>query len=146
MEKITKEQIKRIYAMLPARIKGDKEEKEALIVQFTEDEEKRSTKDLTWLQAEELIISLGGTNKKYLPYAKFDHKNSQHRKMLSLAITLGWAEYNEKYNKMVADLERLGGWIATMSIYKKPLLKHTKKELTQLIAQFEKVVKSYSKT
>lgn len=60
MATITTKQIRQIHTLLPAHIKGNPEAKEDLIYQFTQDENKLSTKDLTYQQANDLIISLNG--------------------------------------------------------------------------------------
>lgn len=138
----TKEQIRQIHAAMPADIRSDADAKANLIVQFTEDNDKPSTKDLAYHQAEELIYFLNkGERKPYAHYAAFQVTNKQHMRILSQARQLGWEVYNEKYGRNVADLERLGRWIATKTSYKTPMKRLTSKQLSKVIAQLEKIVK-----
>ncbi|MDV3880751.1 hypothetical protein BAS06_09310 [Elizabethkingia miricola] len=100
-----------------------------------------SIKDLTELQADELIYFFNtGKNMDHSSYALFDHKNNQHRTILSHCHTLGWVNPN---NPRFVDLNRLGGWLKSeKSPVKKPLKQMTKQELSKIIVALENITKS----
>ena len=135
--KAIKTQIQRIHALLakkhPAILKSS-DLKADFIQGFTEDE-RTSTKDLTYSEADEVIYFLAkGEVKTYAHYAAFEMTDKQHMKVLSLAKQCGWVVYSEKYGRNLADLDRLGRWIATKSKYKKPLKRLKSGEVSKLIA------------
>ncbi len=136
---ITDQQIRIVHTLLPPQIKVDKEAKAELIAQFTEDNNKTSTKDLTWLQANQLIMSLGGTpitaNRAYMC---FDAKNSKHRAILSLCHQYGWEVYQK--GRYIADMHRLAEWLQHKSPVQKPLVEMTSKELSKVIVAMENMV------
>ncbi len=136
---ITKQQTKIVHSLLPTRIKNDREAKAELIAQFTEDFKKTSTKDLTWLQANELIMSLGGTpipmNRAYM---RFDAKNSKHKAILSLCHQYGWEVYQK--GRYIADMHRLAEWLNDKSPVQKPLTEMTPQELSKVIKAMENMV------
>ncbi len=138
---ITQQQIKIVHSLLPTRIKNDREAKAELIAQFTEDFKKTSTKDLTWLQANQLIMSLGGTpisaNRAFM---KFDAKNSKHRAILSLCHQYGWEVYQK--GRYIADMHRLAEWLQHKSPVQKPLTEMTSKELSKVITAMENMVET----
>ncbi len=147
MRKVTKGQISRIHGLLPKEALHDKQLKQSIIVQFTEDGTKVSTKDLDYVQAESLIYWLiNGEHRKYVAYARFEKNNKQHTKMLSIARQLGWVVPHAKY-RIVANLELLGEWVATKSKYKQPMKELSQKQMAGMISQFEKLLKNaYTKT
>ncbi len=136
---ITDQQIRIVHSLLPHRIKVDKEAKTELISQFTEDCKKTSTKDLTWLQANQLIMSLGGTpitaNRAYM---RFDVQNSKHRAILSLCHQYGWSVFQK--GRYIADMHRLAEWLQHKSPVQKPLTEMTSKELSKVITAMENMV------
>ncbi len=136
---ITQQQIKIVHSLLPTRIKNDREAKAELISQFTEDFKKTSTKDLTWLQANQLIMSLGGTpitaNRAYM---RFDIQNSKHRAILSLCHQYGWEVYQK--GRYIADMHRLAEWLQDKSPVQKPLTEMTPKELSKVIVAMENMI------
>lgn len=139
---IGKKQIQTIHTLLPAVYKQDKELKANLIYQFTEDNTKTSTKDLTEQQADELIWFLKtGKRMDMSSYALFDNNNQQHLYMLSLCHQIGWVDFNDKLNRMVADLNTLGTWLQKYGYLHKALKQYTNKELPKLVSQFENFVK-----
>lgn len=136
-------QIKQIHTLLPAEIKESKEAKGDLISQFTADPDKRSTRDLSFDQANELIKQLGGNvsgESEDAKFAAFDKYNNQHQYMLSICYQLGWVTYNEKQRRQVVDLSRLGVWLRKYGFKHKPLMKYNKSELPVLVSQFEKLL------
>ena len=130
-------QIKHIHTILPQMYKQDRELKQLLVVQFTEDDSKTSTKDLTSLQADELIYFLKTGNAiTYTKYAFFDKDSQQHNYILSLCHQLGWVQ---KDNPARACLETLGKWIKHYGYMHKPLKEYTAKELPKLVTQLERI-------
>ena len=138
---ITTKQIKIIHTILPVEIKDDTEAKAQLISQFTGSEQKRSTKDLTSIQATELIQFLSTHNMPCMArYAYFDKTNKQHRYLLSMSIQLGWSKLHR--GKVIADLERLGSWIYKVGYLHIPLLEYKPEDLSRLVYQFEQVLQN----
>ena len=139
---ITAQQSRTIHTLLPAHLK-EPEAKAELIASFTADPTRSSTKDLTTLEADDLIYFLRhGVNARYASYATFDSSNRQHRYILSLAHQLGWVVYSNAQRRMVPDLEQLGGWIRKYGHRHQPLKQYTGVDLTKLVTQLEKVVKT----
>lgn len=143
MKTVEPHQIKKIHAILPDVYRNNKELKQQLVYQFTEDADKTSTKDLTYYQAEELIHFLQtGKTKDYGYYANFDTENKQHMYLFSLCHQIGWETFNEKSNKMVVDTSALGTWLYKYGFKHKPLKEYSFSELPTLITQFENLAKS----
>lgn len=141
---INTQQIQTIHAMLPAAIKADKGLKMHLVSQFTGDPEKCSTKDLSFIQANELIYFLRtGNQPTDEAYAHFDIQNKQHRYILSLCHQMNWVCYDPKLRKTVADLKQLGGWLKKYGFRHMPLQAYTNQELPKLISQLEQVVQDH---
>ncbi len=141
MSEILKQQIKIIHAIMPTEIKADKMAKAELVSQFTEDETKRSTKDLSWSQANFLIISLGGSpiipNRSYL---LFDAKKRSHMYILSLAQQYGWTKYHN--GRWIADMDAVGTWLQTKRCpVNKPLVYMSNNELSNIIIALENMVR-----
>jgi len=133
-------QVRILHALLPKDIKNDPKEKAALVVQFTEDTTKRSVKDLTEVQANFLIMSLGGSpvlpNNRYL---FFDFNNVKHRKVLSLLHELGWE--TKKGDKFIADMSRFANWLLSKrSPVNKPLQDMTPKECNKIITALTNMI------
>jgi hypothetical protein len=101
----TKEQKKLIQINAPTRdIKGE-------FVQWaTEDVKKISCNDLTFEQANKILVKLGQQPHKLHFRAGFDKKNSRHKYILSLCVQFGWWQLNDKHGR-VADLEKLNDWM-----------------------------------
>jgi hypothetical protein len=139
-------QIKAIHALLPAAIKSDPEAKAELIAQFTGNQAKVSTKDLSFHQANELIKSLKGKpvfigtaiKGNGTSFFHFDFGNKQHRTILSLAHQYGWEKTGEF--KHMIDMTRLGEWLMTKAPVKKALGKQTPMELSKTITALENMV------
>jgi hypothetical protein len=137
-------QIKAIHTLLPDYIKEDKELKGDLIQQYTEDPKKRSTKDLSNGQADELIAFLKMSN----PPAQIDQKaNRLRRKFLSICHQLGWYKKDKAdrvvlnaEQKPVLDYARIDNWCEKHGKYHKTLQEHSYNELQKLISQFNEVM------
>lgn len=143
MAQVTTAQIKKIHAILPMEIKRDREMKKSLIIQFTGDQDKTSTKDLTKSQAKLLIEKLNGNPSpapKRKSWSSFDKNNQQHKYILSLCHQIGWVKYHHQQKRMVADLDQLSGWLKKYGYLKKPLMDYNNQELPTLINQLEKVL------
>lgn len=141
---ITTRQIKIIHTLLPAVYKKDKEQKQELICQFTNDYKKASTKDLTFAQANDMIARFGGNPVRYDNWGLFDVSNETHKKVLSLCQEIGWSIYNDKLKRNVADIYRLSEFLKSKrSPVKLPLLQMTQEQLSRkLIPALEGISKS----
>ncbi|PCI11894.1 MAG: hypothetical protein COB73_00895 [Flavobacteriaceae bacterium] len=141
--KVTKQQIKVIFAVLPAAYRSDKELCADLIQQFTKDWDKTSTTDLSFKQANELIERFGGKAQTYDHWGKFDFKQTSHRLVLSLVNQMQWQTYSQKYRGMIADMQRFSEWLKSdKSPVKKPLQKMNSKEVSKIIVALENMVAS----
>lgn len=138
---ITTDQIKCIHALLPDAIKTDKDQKQFIVTQFTGDLAKRSTKDLSFDQANQMIERFGGTPLYYDNWAIIDFKNSQHKYIYSLLMQHGWTFYSHKLNRTLADLQRLSEFLKSYrSPVQKKLKAMTKKECSKIITALENIV------
>ncbi|MGB0869499.1 MAG: hypothetical protein ACPGSD_07865 [Flavobacteriales bacterium] len=136
---ISKDQIRQIHVLLAKRDLMDVK-KDILQRKFNIE----STKQLTFKQANVLIVTLGGdpyVNYTHVNYGKFDFNNNQHRRILSICNQLGWTKINPKTNRVIADIEHLGAFIQESGYRKKPLLQYTPDETSKLIHQLENVLK-----
>lgn len=139
--KVTTEQIKRIHMLLPSYLKKHYDEKAKVVSQFTEDEDKTSTKDLTYAQANEMIHWLQFGNKMATDhFAAFDKKNKQHMYILSICHQIGWVQYSPTKRTNFVHLPSLGSWLHKYGYLHKPLKDYTNKELPKLISQLEAIV------
>lgn len=136
--KITYPQIQRIHGLLPIEIKADKIAKGDLVQQFSNDEKRRSTATLSFIEANQLIESLGGV---FMPqnnseWLKFDWANAQHKKILSLCRQNGWEKMYK--GRLIADLGSLATWLeGEKSPVKKAMTKMTPTELSKIIVALE---------
>lgn len=76
---------------------------------------------------------------KYYKYAFFDKHNQQHKYILSLCQQLGWTKEHPKHGQ-VADLERLGQFIALDCKHKIELMKQSPEQVQTTIYQLEQVL------
>lgn len=137
--KITTTQIQKIHALLPARLKADAVAKANLVVSFTKDATKTSTKQLTFVQANQLIISFGGTPENS-NWAFFDAENDQHRHILSLCMQVGWSVWIASKGGYFADLSKLSNFLkGDTSPVKKPLKSMNTQELSKVIYALTKI-------
>lgn len=141
--KITYPQIQRIHGLLPADIKKDADAKASLVFQFTQDTERCSVGAMTFVEANQLIIRLGGTHFKTANndavWYKFDFKDAQHRKVLSLCHEYGWT--TQYKGRTVADMKALATWLKSeRSPIKKPIMKMEVIELRKIIKALENMV------
>lgn len=138
---ITNDQIKCIHVLLPDSIKNDKDQKAFIVTQFTGNLDKRSTKDLSFEQANALIERFGGTPLYYDHWAIMDFKNNQHKYIYSLLMQHGWTFYSHKLNRTLADLQRLSEFLKShRSPVQKKLKAMTKKECSKIITGLENII------
>ena len=99
-----------------------------------------STTNLTEIELTELIhCYTTGELPNPTIYAYFENDNPQHRKVLSLAIQLGWRnEFNPKF----ANLHILGCWIKSYRcpVAGKTLKQMEPKEVSKVIVALEQMV------
>jgi hypothetical protein len=100
-----------------------------------------STKELSFIEADELIYFLRTGKKQPANWAYFDNGNPQHRKLLSQLRTAQWTVENEKYG-FVADLERLSNFLKSpKSPVNKPLKTMSPTEVSKIVFVFDQIIK-----
>jgi hypothetical protein len=106
-----------------------------------------STKDLSEMQLDGLIAWLNSmlqwSEFKDHQFATFDMSNKSHMYLLSLCQEYGWTVWNEKMQREVSDLNKLGAWIRKCSAVKKPLLQQDNADVRKTIYQFAQMVKKH---
>ena len=144
--KATKKQKQLIHLNTP---NGDI--KEEFVQWATQDNDKISTNDLSFEQANLILGKIGirplrpAKEDTPLYWGFFDKKNTQHMQILSLVHQLQWTNAHPKYGR-VADLERLGQWLqSNRSPVKKPLKKMTPAECSKIITALNGIIKSVYK-
>lgn len=139
--KATKAQKQFIHVNAPTR-----DIKEEYVQWATGDVEKISCNDLTFEQANMIIVQLGGTPHKNEAYgwAKFDRNNQQHKTILALCMNYGWKKRNPKTGRDIADLGSLGNWLKndTRCPVRKPLEDMDTIETSKIISALENMVGS----
>lgn len=137
---ITTDQIRIIQTLLNKRF-ADRTERLDFVSDFFGMEVK-STKELTEKQAFQLIRYLKeGKTIDNAFFARFDPQNPQHRTVLARCHELGWVVSHD--GRIIADLNRLGGWlISKKSPVKKALLDMSSKEVSKVIYVLENMLKS----
>ena len=118
--------------------KGDKELKEAFVVQQTGDNSKKSTNDLTHNQANDIIQQLGGKPFVYDNWAFFDKHRNSHMKIISEAMNYGMIQPHPRYGE-ICDLGRLSEWLKNQAPVKKPIKDMTTNEISKTISALEKM-------
>lgn len=101
-----------------------------------------STKDLTYVEAEDLLFYL--FNGKYKPnnWGLFDKEKSQHRAIMSRMHSIKWTKPSVKYGA-VPDIERLSSFLKSpKSPVNKPLCDMNAAELSKIINAFDGILKS----
>ena len=133
--KITKQQIIRVQSAMSSRC-GSRDERLDFIGGFFEREIK-STKDLSSIEADELLYFLNTGKTKNYDWGHFDKQNKQHRTLLSLMYQADWLISNETHGE-VPDLNRLSNFLKSPKCpVNKPLLKMKPKEVSKVIVAFE---------
>jgi hypothetical protein len=139
----TKDQKQYIYKLCGYK----KDLKEELVQWATEDVDKTSTNELTFEQANIIILNRNGRPEEASTWGRFNAKDQQHKHILSLLIQLGWKTKHSKTGFMVADLGRFGQWLQSpKSPVLKPLLKMDPKEASKIISALKIMVGKIYKT
>lgn len=119
---------------------GFNEEVKAELVQWVKkDNAKTSLNELSFDEANQILIQQGDKPHRGLKWANFDKNNPKHKVILSLLYQGEWLT-NYK-GKVVPDLDRLSEWLQTKAPVKKPLKKMDDKELEKIIKALTKIVK-----
>lgn len=138
-QKATKEQKQFIHVNTPNR-----DIKEEFVQWATGDVEKTSCNDLTFEQANMIIVQLGGKPHKNDAYAwgLFDKDNQQHKTILALCMNYGWKRRNPKSGYDIADISALGNWLKNdpRCPVRKPLKKMDTIETSKIISALENMV------
>jgi len=143
---ITTNQIRRIYGIL-GRL-GIRNMKEQMVMEASQGRT-ASIKELSHLEAVELIRHLSNLEaEQNQAEGNADKANKQRRRILSICYQMppekGFVKYDASAGKHTVDLERLDKFLCSpRSIYKKPLQKHSTKELSRVIVQMEGMLKGY---
>lgn len=136
---IQTKQIQQIQTILSKQELDREERLQFLSNQFNR--EILSTKELTQIEADDLIYFLNTGKKSTANWAFFDKNNSQHTKLLSQLRTAQWTIKNDKYGD-VADLERLSNFLKSpKSPVQKPLKSMEPNEVSKIIFIFDKIIK-----
>lgn len=141
--KITTDQIRAIQAILSYQCK-DREEKLAVISNYL-GREVKSTKDLTFIEAKELLHSLNGDKRNKENWGAFEKENPKHKIILSQLYTAGWTKPHTRHIE-VPDIERLSDFLkSNKSPVNKPLKDMNLQELEKIIKAFKGIIKSIHK-
>lgn len=132
----TKEQKKIIHTVVHKTIK------EETVQWATDDNSKTSCNDLTFEQANKILVQFNCTPHKPKFLATFDKANPRHKFLLSLVINFGWWRSSAQYGK-VANLDKLNDWMRSnlCPVQDTPLMKMTDAELSKVIGAFESMVR-----
>lgn len=120
--------------------------KEELVQWATDDNDKISTNDLSFDQANKILIKLGKRAHSKVAtdsaayWGYFDFKNQQHKYILSLLRQMNWTTV--KNGKEVADMERFGQWLQTKAPRKTPLKKMSGGDVRVTISILEKMAEN----
>ncbi|MHC5309115.1 hypothetical protein ACYSNM_03390 [Myroides sp. LJL116] len=116
--------------------------KEELVQWATSDNNKTSLNDLSFDQANKILVAQGAKSVKANAdnsWGYFDNNNSKHKYILSLLRQLGMV--TEVKGRDVADINKLGQWLKSdRSPVQKPLKKMNQLELSRVISALEKMV------
>tara|TARA_R110002126_G_scaffold78629_1_gene195628 strand:+ start:14159 stop:14611 length:453 start_codon:yes stop_codon:yes gene_type:complete len=136
---INKHQIQQIQIRL-SKEKLDRTERLTFLSAQT-GREIKSTKDLTQIEAEDILFFLNNGEVDTTSWGKFDKNNTQHMSLLSRLRTAQWVVKHPVYGE-VADLERLHLFLkSAKSPVKKPLRAMEPKEVSKLIFVFDQIIK-----
>lgn len=124
----------------------NKDTKEEWVQWATADVKKTSTNDLSFEQANKILLQLGLKPHKPDFWAVFDTKNPRHRVIMSLMRQAQWTKPHDRHGE-VADMDRLDSYLKNdkRCPVKKPLQKMSPEELEKLIVALNGIVKSVYK-
>ncbi|MGB1295762.1 MAG: hypothetical protein ACPG6V_09795 [Flavobacteriales bacterium] len=141
--KVTKTQIVKIHTTLN-RNGFEPFEKKQIISSYTKSEDSTSTSDLTFDQANALLVKLGieaekenTVNYEHLNAGVINRENNQHRYIMSLLYQLKWVCQSKNQPRVILDRERFGRWLLTKTAEKKSLDKLSKTQTSKIISQLE---------
>lgn len=138
--KIDKQQIIRVQSAMSSRC-ASREERLDFIGNFV-GHEIESTKDLSSIEAEELLYFLNVGKVKKENWGAFDLQNVKHKVILSLLYTADWVKEHPRHGE-VPDTDRLSDFLkSSKSPVQKPLKKMNKKELEKIIQALNGIVNS----
>lgn len=90
-------------------------------------------KDLSYKEGDRMIktllAQLGQTENPSL--------KRQKKKVISMAMTIGWTKFDPIQNEDKIDMERLNKWCVHKGMYKQVLDAHTEKQIPYLVSQFQ---------
>ena len=132
MEIINKPQLIALNTLV-SKLNIDKESK-AMMVEGFSGGRCTSSKDLYSSEANAIIKHLKSLDPEE-PKA-----DKMRKKIIMLAHEMGWKKEGK------ADIERINGWCLKFGYLKKPLDRHTYKELPKLVTQFEGVYSHFLKS
>ncbi|KGO89760.1 hypothetical protein [Flavobacterium suncheonense] len=108
----------------------------------TGDNSKTSLNDLTFDQANKILIQQGGSPHTPDNWAVFDKTNKKHMVIISLMRQAQWVKPHDRYGE-VADMERLSKFLQSpKSPITKPLQQMEPEELERIIKALKGIVKS----
>jgi len=114
--------------------------KEEFVQWATDDNNKISTNDLTFDQANRILEKLGKEPHRLAFRATFDKTNPRHLYILSLCIQYGWCVI--KKGRKVADVDKLNEWMySKLCPIQKTLKNMDDKELNKFIGALESMTK-----
>ncbi len=137
---ISREQIIRVQSAMSSRA-NSREERLDIISELV-GREVNSTKDLTTIEADELLYFLNVGKVKQDNWGMFDKHNVKHKILLSQLYTANWVKEHPVHGE-VPDTERLSNFLkGPKSPVQKPLLKMTPKEVEKVIKAFKGIINS----
>lgn len=102
---------------------------------------KTSLNDLTFEEANTILIQQGSSPHKGENWAWFDNENGKHKKVLSLLYEAEWVKHYK--GRKLPDTERLSNFLKSdKSPVKKPLKEMNPFELEKIIKSLENIVKT----
>lgn len=139
---ISKKQIQTIQVICSSRFADRLERLDYMSAFFKR--EIKSTKELTFIEAEDLIYFLNTGQKSNTNWAFFDSKKfvAERKTLFSLMHQAQWVKPHQTLSE-VPDLDRLSNFLKSpKSPVKKPLKQMEKKEWEKLITAFRGIVKA----
>ena len=140
---ITKRQIIKVHTLLNKEIE---EHLKCDVVNIYTDGQYTSVKDLTFDQANRIIVDYGGQPEEkdivleHLKFGKLRRDNPQHRRIMAVLYQLNWTMKSRNMDKMILDVERFGEFVKTHSKAKKPVTQMTPSQCSNLIYQLESIL------
>lgn len=119
---------------------GYKEDVKCELVQWVKnDNSKTSLNELSFNEANQILIQQGDVAHKAEKWAFFDNSNAKHKAILSLLYQCNWIVTYK--GKDVPDLDRFSQFLQTKSPVKKPLKKQSPAELEKVIKALNNITK-----